>query len=163
MTGLWRLVAPCMRGREDMIRQIAVATAIASIGLSGTALAAQPATLGAVQGSVLVNQTGKYQPVKASTSLRAGDRVIATDGSARLTYADGCVVSITARSMATIGAESPCGGSSNLVRVANQGYDDGGGMFGAGSADFLLFLGFGLVTLGVTAAALNDDENPTSP
>lgn len=151
-----------------MIRKISVVAAIAAIGLSGQAMAAQPVKLGSVQGSVLVNQNGRYVPVTNAMTLRAGDRVMATTGAAKLTYADGCTVSVTARSMTTIGEASPCGGSSSVVRVANQGYDNdddnnAGGYWGGENGDIWIWLGYGLLTAGVVGAALADDEKPTSP
>lgn len=146
-----------------MIRKFAVAAAIAAVGLAGQAVAAQPVKLSSVQGSVLVNQNGRFVPAKSATALRAGDRVMATAGSASLKYADGCTVSIAARSMATIGERSPCGGASNVVRVSTQGYGDTDGSDGAGNADLWMYLGFGLLTIGVVGSALSDDETPTSP
>lgn len=144
-----------------MIRQIAVAASIALLGMSGQAMAAQTVKLGNVQGSVLVNQNGRYVPVKGPTTLRTGDRVMAMDGGASLTFADGCNISIAARSMATIGEGSPCGGSAGIVRVATQ-YDDVSDDDDS-NADLLLWGAFGVITVLVVGAALADDEKPTSP
>ena len=72
------------------------------------------------------------------------------------------------RSMATIGDASTCaGGSSNIVRAAYQdgeqeGYGGPTGEPGQGW-DFWLWATFGVVTIGVTAVALNDANDPSSP
>lgn len=146
-----------------MIRRIAVATTIGLL-LSSQALAGE-VRLAGVQGSVLVNQNGRYVPVTASTSLKAGDRVMAMDGSASVTYADGCKVSVGARSMATVGATSPCSaGSSNVVRAqSGDGYGDnkGGGYWDDNGV--WIWLGFGVVTAAVVGSAISDDETPSSP
>jgi len=85
-----------------MIRQIVVTASIALLGISGQAMAAQSAKLGSVSGSVLVNQNGRFTPANETTTLRAGDRVLAMNGAAKLTYADGCAVTVAPRSMVTV-------------------------------------------------------------
>lgn len=146
-----------------MVRQIALVAALAAVGISSAAFAGQPAAKLNASGAVLVSQNGKFAPVKADTVLRAGDRVVATSGSAKLTYADGCAVSVTARSMATVGESSPCAtGGSSVVRVANQGYDNGGSDDDS-NADLYLWGAFGVLTLVVVGAAVADDEEPVSP
>lgn len=151
-----------------MIRKVIVAASVGLLLSSQVAIAAEGARLGGVQGSVLVNQNGRYVPVTSSTVLKAGDRVMAMDGSATVTYGSGCSVAISARSMATIGDSATCaGGSSNIVRAAFQdGEQDGyGGPTdppGQGW-DFWLWATFGVVTVGVTAVAINDGNDPSSP
>ena len=148
------------------------AAAIAVMGLlvSGqAALAAEGARIGGVSGTVMVSQNGRLAPASAGSVLRSGDRVIAGNGSARVIYNDGCSVAISARSMGTVSAVSPCaGGSSNVVKVstATAEDDDRGGRGGYGygqDGDFWLWLGYGALTIGVVAAALNNDEQPVSP
>lgn len=160
-----------------MIRRIAVA---ATIGLLFTSSAmAGEIRLGGVQGSVLVNQNGRFVPVTAGTTLRAGDRIMAMDGSASVTYADGCKVNVGARSMATVGTTSPCaGGSSGVVRAASSdgygssaGDDDGSSILpDCGSSiwcvnggGFGLWTAFGITTAVVVGNALSSDEKPSSP
>ncbi len=151
-----------------MIRKIIVAASVGLLLTGQVAMAADGARLGGVQGSVLVNQNGRYVPVTSSTVLKAGDRVMAMDGSATVTYGSGCSVAVSARSMATIGDSATCaGGSSNIVRAAYQddqeGYGEGPtGEPGAGW-DFWLWATFGVVTVGVTAVAINDGNDPSSP
>lgn len=151
-----------------MIRKVLVAASVGLL-LTGQAVAADGARLAGVQGSVLVNQNGRYVPVTSSTVLRAGDRVMAMDGSATVTYGSGCSVAISARSMATIGDASTCaGGSSNIVRAAYQdgeqeGYGDAPTSPPGQGWDFWLWATFGVVTIGVTAVAIGDSNEPSSP
>lgn len=149
-----------------MIRRIAVAATIGLL-LSSQAMAAETARLGAVSGSVMVNQNGRFAPAARGTVLQTGDRVMATTGAASLVYSDGCNVAIAARSMATVAAVSPCaGGSSNVVKVstATAADRDDGGAYGYGSEyDFWLWLTFGVVTAATVGAAVSEDETPSSP
>ena len=151
-----------------MIRNVIVAASVGLLLTGQVAMAAEGARLGGVQGSVLVNQNGRYVPVTASTVLRAGDRVMAMDGSATVTYGSGCSVAISARSMATIGDAATCaGGSSNVVRAAyaddQEGYGSGPSDPPGHGWDFWLWATFGVVTIGVTAAAINNGNDPSSP
>ena len=151
-----------------MIRNVIVAASVGLLLTSQVAMAAEGARLGGVQGSVLVNQNGRYVPVTSSTVLKAGDRVMAMDGSATVTYGSGCSVAVSARSMATIGDSATCaGGSSNIVRAAyaddQEGYGEGPtGEPGTGW-DFWLWATFGVVTVGVTAMAVSNSNDPSSP
>lgn len=158
-----------------MFRSIA-AFAVAGALLAGqTAVAAEGARLSAVSGSVMISQNGRFVPASNGALLRAGDRVVASSGSARVVYGDGCNVAVSARSMATVAAASPCaGGSSGLVKVATapqgqDGYDkDGnekyGGWHRAGMRDgWYLWVAYGIVTGTVVYTALQDDSNPNSP
>lgn len=146
-----------------MIRKIA---AVASVGLllsSQVAIAADSVRLGAVQGSVLVNQDGRFVPVTSSTVLRAGDRVMAMNGSATINYG-ACATQLTARSMATVGAD--CGGSSNVVKASyndeQEGYGSPSNPPGQGW-DFWVWTGFGIVSVSAIAIAVNDSSDPSSP
>lgn len=148
-----------------MMRRVAVATAIGLL-LAGQAMAAE-VRVGAVSGAVMVNQNGRFSPVARGAVLQAGDRVMATNGSASIVYSDGCNVAVSARSMATVSAVSPCaGGSSNLVKASTRdGNQDGGGAlgYGDGNSDLLLWGAFGLLTVGVLGGAVSDDGKPASP
>ena len=149
-----------------MIRKIIVAASVGLLLTGQVAMAADGARLGGVQGSVLVNQNGRYVPVTSSTVLKAGDRVMAMDGSATVTYGSGCSVAVSARSMATIGDSATCaGGSSNIVRAAFQdeeGYGAPTDPAGTGW-DFWTWATFGVITVGVTAVALSNGDDPSSP
>lgn len=148
-----------------MIGRIA-ATAVIGLLLTGqAALAAENARLGAVSGSVMVNQAGRLAPASQGAVLRTGDRVIASNGSARLIYADGCNVAVSARSMATVSAASPCaGGSSNVVKVSTRTDGGGDGSIGYGEDwDFWLWATFGVVTTVAVGTTMQDDSDPNSP
>jgi len=126
-----------------MFRRIA-ATAVVGLLLSGqAAIAAESARVGAVSGSVMVNQGGRMTPAAAGSALQAGDRVFVANGSASLRYGDGCNVAISARSMATVAAVSPCAYGSDYV--------------------LWLWLTFGIVTAAVVGSAVSNDEEPNSP
>jgi hypothetical protein len=168
---LWRNVALGTRFEGyEMIRKLAVVASVGLLLAGQAAMAAQPVQLGGVQGSVLVNQNGRFVPVSSSTALRAGDRVMAMDGSAVVSYAGGCNVAISARSMTTIEAGAPCaGGSSNIVRAAYTTADEEQQGYGAPDTppgtgwDFYLWAGFGLVTVTTLALTVSDSNDPSSP
>ncbi|NBB13881.1 hypothetical protein GVN21_00755 [Caulobacter sp. SLTY] len=150
-----------------MIRKVVVAASVGLLLSSQVALAAESVSLGGVEGSVLVNQNGRFVPMTASTVLKAGDKVMAMDGAAKVTYGADCVVTVGARSMATISAASPCaGGSNNIVRAyqdEEEGYGEGPTDPPGQGWDFWTWATFGVITIGVTAVALNDSDEPTSP
>lgn len=156
-----------------MFRSIAAFAAIGTLLAGQTAVAAEGARLSGVSGSVMISQNGRFVPASNGALLRAGDRVVASSGSARVVYGDGCNVAVSARSMATIAAASPCvGGSSGVVKISAKDGDDrtggtagygGGSGGGFGGTDFYLWAGFGLITGGAVAAALDDDSDPNSP
>jgi hypothetical protein len=148
-----------------MYRSIAAFVAAGALLAGQAAVAAEGARISGVSGSVMVSQNGRFVPASNGAVLRAGDRVVASSGSARLVYGDGCNVAVSARSMATVAAASPCvGGSSGVVKISTQSDDQEGGAYGyGGNSDLYLWLGFGVLTAGVTAAALDDDSDPNSP
>ncbi|MBX3479449.1 MAG: hypothetical protein KF842_03550 [Caulobacter sp.] len=153
-----------------MIRKVVVAASVGLLLSSQVALAAESVRLGGVQGSVLVNQNGRYVPVTASTVLRPGDRVMAMDGSATVSYGAGCNVTVAARSMATVASTSPCvGGSSNVVKTSYSGAGDEQDGYGAPTDpagqgwDFWTWATFGVITIGATAVAISNDNEPSSP
>lgn len=142
-----------------MIGKYAAIAAIGALCIAGQASAkdAALAQLGAVKGSVMISQGGKMVPAVAG-ALRAGDRVVAADGSARLSYADGCVVSLSANAMATVGAASPCASGAGLVG-ASQG--SSAQMFGMENLNAGYVIG-GVWALGVLYLINKDDNNTSS-
>ncbi|MDO9472269.1 MAG: hypothetical protein Q7J28_04380 [Caulobacter sp.] len=148
-----------------MYRSFAAFVAAGALLAGQAAIAAEGARVSGVSGSVMVSQNGRFVPAANGAVLRAGDRVVASSGSARVVYGDGCNVAISARSMATVAAASPCvGGSSDLVKISTRADDDDRGAYGYGdNTDLYLWLGFGVVTAVVTAVALEDDSDPNSP
>lgn len=149
-----------------MYRSIAAFVAAGALLAGQSALAAEGARISGVSGSVMISQNGRFVPAANGAVLRAGDRVVASSGSARVVYDDGCNVAISARSMATVAAASPCvGGSSDLVKISTQGGNQDGGSVGYGEQgwDFWTWAGFGVVTFTATAVALDDNTESFSP
>jgi len=127
-----------------------VAVAAASL-MGGQALAqsASLPTLSGLQGAVYVDQGDGFVRANGHTTLHRGDRVMsARGGLAKISYADGCNVQISSRSLATINSQSPCaGGSSPHVIKADYQSDAGSGGGGGG------FGGIGTTGLIVGGAA----------
>jgi len=129
-----------------MVRKLAALAVIGAM-IAGPALAAEAsvASLGAVQGTVMVSQNGKM--ASNVSALRAGDRVVAkANGSASVKFFDGCVVALKPSSMLTVTAKSPCASGAGLVN-ANQA--DSRELFGLSdpAVAALAFLGLGAVVL----------------
>ena len=134
-----------------------VALATAGMMLAGQAMAAD-ARISSVSGAVLASQNGKFATATASTALKAGDRIVARNGTAQVTFADGCVVSVKPQAMLTVGASSPCVSGSGLVSAtegstALLGMEDGGM-----TPALVTFLGLSAVLL-----VLNDSDVTISP
>jgi hypothetical protein len=144
-----------------MIGKYAAVVAIGALCIAGQASAkdAAMAQLSAVKGSVMVNQGGKMVPATAG-ALRAGDRVVAANGSARLAYADGCVVSLQSNAMATIGAASPCATGAGLVGTQGAAAQSEMGMTGLQLVGSIVAVG--VLAVGIASTADNEDE-VTSP
>ncbi len=69
----------------------------------------EAATLGAIQGNVLVNRGTGYETVRGATNLRPGDTVmVQAGGSAQIVYPDGCVVPVEVGAVVAVGEASPC-------------------------------------------------------
>ena len=86
---------------------------------AATQVSAAEASLSSVKGDIVVGAGQGFSAAKAGGSLKAGDRIIARSGQARLAYADGCEVTIPAGGMATIGAKSPCAGGAGLIHAGD--------------------------------------------
>ncbi|WP_301101388.1 hypothetical protein [Propionivibrio sp.] len=89
-------------------RQIILAAAIAA-AFAGDALAADQivlASLGDVNGKVLVNKGKGFVSAKDGMEVRTGDRVIALDkASAKVVYSDGCVTNLKENKLLTMGSQ----------------------------------------------------------
>lgn len=144
-----------------MARILAAAAAGAAVLLAGQVFAAQGVQLAAVKGEVLVSRDGKL--VKAAPgALKPGDRVLArADGRARVTYADGCAVTLKPSAMITVADASPCAGGAGLVSATTGAPAQATQQQGMTA---LQWAGVGLtvVVLGVGLAAAADDL-PDSP
>ena len=139
-----------------MFRKYAAAASAGLLLVAGQASAAgASASLDSIRGQVMVNQGAGYT-AGAGASLKAGDRVLAmSDGSARVRYADGCVISLAPKAMATIGAQSPCA-ADGLVRGSAPAQMDW-----FGSQTFWIIAGIALLAVVIVAA--DDDDDPVSP
>ena len=121
------------------------------VSLSAPAIAA---TLGSVQGTVMVNRGGGYQPVYGPTEVNPGDLVVVNPGgSAQIAYADGCSVPVQTGGVVTVGAQSPC---------ATQTTGPGGPGLGSPGI-FALGVGVAAGTVGIFLATANDKDKSASP
>jgi predicted metalloprotease with PDZ domain len=142
-----------------MIAKIAAMAAVAALAVT-PALAATSAVaqLSSVKGAVMVNSNGKTAPASAS-ALKAGDRVIASNGTASVKFADGCVVSLKAGSMVTIAAKSPCAAGAGVVSTQSA---QPSALLGLEGADLAYVAGAILLT-GYLVSQSGGDTPPTSP
>jgi hypothetical protein len=95
--------------------------------------------------------------VAGSTQANAGDAIVVNPGgSAQIVYPDGCVVDVSPGSVATISAQSPCGGgSSSSTETASTN---------SGSNNATLFaIGALAVGGGVAAALFLQKDKSASP
>jgi len=111
--------------------------------------------LASLQGLVLVDHGDGFVAAGAGSPFRGGDRVTAAPGGfAKISYSDGCSVTVNSRTMATIDSASPCDGgpAPQLLKTADensgQGSNDGDGVRVSPTG---LVLG-GLAALGVGIA-----------
>ena len=90
-------------------RPLVLAAAVAALLAATGAQAAEQlvlASLGDVQGKVMVNQGKGFVAARPGMEVRAGDRVIALDGAAaRIVYNDGCVTNLKERNLLPIEAK----------------------------------------------------------
>ena len=134
-------------------RMIASALVLAA-GVFGSA--AHAATMGSVQGSVLVNKGAGYGPAKGSSELKPGDTVMAkAGGSAQISYDDGCVVEVKVGQVVTVAQESPCKptGAAGLAPTPGVGV----GLAVAGVAGVAVVAGVAI------SQNRNNDRRPASP
>ena len=148
------------------IISIAAVVASAVVALS-TANAATPVTLlGAVQGSVMVNQGDVYEPALAGKALNAGDQLLVLQGGeALVNYASGCQVTLGGNEVLRIGTEDAC--STPAAAAVNQAIgstsSSGGGTGSGGggtSTGDLIGLGATLAAAGYAAYEISDNDDP---
>jgi hypothetical protein len=97
-------------------RSLSLALALCAAAALPAAAASQGlAQISAVKGDVRLASGGAMQSAASGAALKAGDRVVARSGSARIAYADGCIVTAPAGTMVTVGKASPCAGGPGLV------------------------------------------------
>jgi hypothetical protein len=131
--------------RVRLVFLVATAIVLPSVGSSLKA-----ATLGDIQGEVLVDHGSGFDIVNGSTTLNPGDSVIANPGgSALIVYDTECKVPVQPGAVVTVNKYSPC---------------NGGGGFALDTTT--LVVGGAVVGLGAAAAVLltsSKDETPASP
>ena len=89
------------------------------------ASSAGAATLGSVQGDVLINQGTGFKPVKGGAELRVGDAVMLQPGAqAELNYIDGCKFPVQVGVVVHVGAQSPCAVRANAPKPYGSGVHD---------------------------------------
>lgn len=150
-----------MRGHQMTLTKRLVALLGAS-ALVAASFTAEAATLDAIQGGVLVNRGAGYEVATGPTELKPGDLVIANpDGSAQVSYTDGCSVPVQAGTVVGVEAQSPCATQAN-----NRPAPGPEAPASAGLNTSTLVIG-GLVVAGGVGAALalggGGSDKPASP
>lgn len=119
--GCWATEEYRRRERDEVMVVIMSKFARWTAGLAGLVLASLAQTAGAgaaslsgVQGEVLVDAGQGPKPVTGAANLGVGNTVIAQNGSAKLTYPDGCAVNIDPGASVTIGEKSPCAAQAGI-------------------------------------------------
>lgn len=144
------------------MRTLISAASIAAVTLVSPAGAA---TVGDLQGEVLVNVGSGFQPLKgaASGDIKAGSQImVRPGGSALITYASNCSVRVPSGVWAVQSAP-PCEAGTSVIDFTarmNQAAPP------PGNADPTtpLLIGAGLVAAGVgVAIGLSQNEGPSSP
>ena len=137
------------------------------------ASAAEAAKLAEIHGDVLVSRGGGYQATIDATELNSGDSVIAgIGGGAKITFADGCVLSLEPGTVVTISEKSPCAGKGAPIETGATGESSGSsgagngapietGSTGTNGHSTTTYVVGGLVIGGAIAAAvvLSDDDD----
>ena len=67
------------------------------------------ASVAPVKGQLSINAGAGFKNIKATTSVKAGDMIMAgPSGKAELVYDDGCLMPVEAGAVVTVSAVSPC-------------------------------------------------------
>jgi hypothetical protein len=129
-----------------MFRKLITSAAILALMLSS----AQAALLGDVEGSVSVSSGGGFKPITGSADIAPGTRIRTGDGSATITYPNGCTVRVGPHQIVAVLANPPvCNGAALL--------DTGFSTIAA--AEALLIAG----GVGSAIAASQSGNKPASP
>ena len=126
----------------------------ALLAVSGIA-SASDAVLSNVTGPALVNQGDAYVTATPQTELSTGDRLMVLEGgSAEVTYADGCIHTLTDSEVLTIGKQSTCADEQAAA-------EDTGPSFAAamGAAPIAGAFVIGGTGVGILAGAASTDSN----
>ena len=133
-----------------------IAGLVATLAI-GSAAAQQPTTLVRASGSVQVQVTGAAkvgdQTVASGSSFgaKAGDVVVVSSGKARITYSNGCSVTVDSTAPYTISAKNPVCHSPAVAASSDTKY-----YMMAGGAALLLGAGAG-------GGGGGGDDKPSSP
>lgn len=147
-----------------MIRSTAL---IAAALMATTAAAADKAPqdvakLSAQEGTVLVNQGEQFVTASASQMLAAGDRVLVMEGgSAKITFNDGCAMSLASGSMVAIPAKSTCAGAVASVESIGPSYAQAVGAEEDDDPDTaVVTFWMGAAIIAIIATAGGDKDSP---
>lgn len=122
----------------------------------GSALAQQPTTLVRAIGDVQVEVSGAAevggQAVASGSSFgaKAGDKVVVSDGTAKVTYANGCTVMVEADVPYTISEKAPACRKPAVAASSDTKY-------------YLAAGGIGLLLAGAAGGGGGGDDKPSSP
>lgn len=150
--------------------------ALASVGFIGTVQAEEPlvvASIGDINGRVMVYDGQKYGAAQPGMALEAGDRVITLkDASVNVNFAKGCATRLDSNAALAISGAEVCAGGmvaqgSEPLMVAQAGSLGGAGLVGFGGGLFggallpLAVVG-GVVVVGGAIDSGSSDGNPAS-
>jgi hypothetical protein len=131
--------------------------AIAAVALFCYVGAASAATLTPLQGQVLLNRGGGYQPISGTVEVKAGDSILVNpDGLAQLAYDDCATYEIKPGDVVYVSEKEavPCAG----------GVVDGAAGLGGLGANGLVVGGLAVaVGVGVVAGVSSGSDSPSSP
>jgi len=151
-----------------LIRHFALAVMLAMF--ASAAYADSVATLGDVAGDVKINQGTEFVAAKGGEALNAGDRILVMEnGSASMTFSDGCKTNISGGSLVTVPPTSVCKGAQvHAQQIAPSDNGAVGGNIGAAGGDYSTVNTVGWIWIGTAAACFiwceaENDHNTVSP
>jgi hypothetical protein len=148
-----------------MIKKFVCGALCSAIALLPVTAFAGNAQLVGPSGKVMVDRGAGYEVVVGGLELNVGDQVfVGAEGAASLIYANGCTVSLTEASVATVAEKAPCGKNQAMVADAvitpTADVDDDSYAFPILP---LILVGGGAAVVG-TIILINDNNNsPASP
>jgi len=148
-----------------LIRQFAIAFVF--FALVSSARADSVATMGETAGDVKINQGVEFVQAQPGQSVNAGDRILVMEnGSASITYSDGCVLQISGGSLVTVPATSTCKGAQlHRQQIAPS---DSGPIGGEDAGNYDAVNTAGWIWVGAAAACFafceqENNQNTVSP
>ena len=147
----------------------AIVFGTAALAVAGSAMAADKETvLSSMEGQVMVNQGSAYVEAAESMLLYPGDRLMVMQGgSAQVQFANGCVQTLGANEIATVGTADSCStlqaaGTHN--QVGSSGSSGGGsGSSGRTPADWVGIAGIAGMGGYIVYKATDDNDNDREP